>query len=532
MKKKSFLTLLLTLILIVSQIPVGVFAQTEEEYAEQEEEERDFEPYPFYIETELTEEGYHKLSWSWHGTARRVKFKIYGAPLGEKYRKIAVVNGPELSFVNKVLDDKIWKYFVVPVLYLEDGTRQKMKPSIKSFLVSKGNTKYTNATSIEIKGYDYFWLPKGESYKLTLTITKETEDKKLYSSKKNPKLRYLSSDEGVATVSDGIVTAVSEGWCYIDVITENGLDAFVTVQVEGPVLNPQIDYSFATKEEGIEYRMSNTEFFNGLTQNDLDYRMQKKGATLEEFIEFSKAQIRDFTDQEKEVVDYNMWRLEKDLELKGLTLPEHTSIVFVKTTMEDEPNEYAYTHATQIYLSEYFLEDAKSFGDDGVDPLYYLYHELFHCLTRNNPEFRRDMYEIINFTVQDEEYVIPPSVKEYFYSNPDVEHHNSYATFNINGEDIKCFATAITTKHFETEGDNFHWNSTTALVPIDGTDIYYLPEDASNFYDVFGYNTDYNIDPEECMAENFSMAMYYGVGDLSFFDSPEIIEAIYDYFKK
>ena len=51
----------------------------------------------------------------------------------------------------------------------------------------------------------------------------------------------------------------------------------------------------------------------------------------------------------------------------------------------------------------------------------------------------------------------------------------------------------------------------TALIPIDGTDIYYTKEQASNFDEVFGTNTNYTIDPEECMADNFADAMQYGM---------------------
>ena len=97
------------------------------------------------------------------------------------------------------------------------------------------------------------------------------------------------------------------------------------------------------------------------------------------------------------------------------------------------------------------------------------------------------MYQIIGFTAQDEDFAIPESVKEYFISNPDVEHHDSYATFVIKGEPVKCFTAFVTTKHFEKEGDRFFDSATTALVPIDGTDKYYTPEDADNFGYLFAY---------------------------------------------
>ena len=71
------------------------------------------------------------------------------------------------------------------------------------------------------------------------------------------------------------------------------------------------------------------------------------------------------------------------------------------------------------------------------------------------------------------------------------------------------------------------------LVPIDGTDTYYLPEQASNFYEVFGNNTDYLLDPEECMADNFKYAMYFGIEgqDGQGYPNPEIIQGIIDELK-
>jgi len=94
----------------------------------------------------------------------------------------------------------------------------------------------------------------------------------------------------------------------------------------------------------------------------------------------------------------------------------------------------------------------------------------------------------------------------------------------IDGEQVDYFAAWITTKHFEKEGDSFFFYMTTALVPIDGTDIYYTLEDAENFCEVLGRNTAYVIDPEECMADNFAYAMTYGIDDMEY-NSPEIIEA-------
>ena len=74
----------------------------------------------------------------------------------------------------------------------------------------------------------------------------------------------------------------------------------------------------------------------------------------------------------------------------------------------------------------------------------------------------------------------------------------------------------------------------TVLVPTDGTDTFYLPEQSSNFDDVFGSNTDYTTDPEECMANNFADAMQYGLRGRNGqgYPDPEIIQGIIDILRK
>lgn len=62
-------------------------------------------------------------------------------------------------------------------------------------------------------------------------------------------------------------------------------------------------YHFADREEGVSLILGNTEYYNNFTRNDLEYRMQKKGTTLEEMLEFAADQVLDFTEEEKQTVD-------------------------------------------------------------------------------------------------------------------------------------------------------------------------------------------------------------------------------------
>lgn len=51
---------------------------------------------------------------------------------------------------------------------------------------------------------------------------------------------------------------------------------------------------------------------------------------------------------------------------------------------------------------------------------------------------------------------------------------------------------------------------------------------------MFGKNTSYVIDPEECMADNFEYAMFYGMDgiDGQGYPNPEIIQGVIDIVRK
>lgn len=300
-------------------------------------------------------------------------------------------------------------------------------------------------------------------------------------------------------------------------------------------------YRFADREEGISLLLGNTEYYNNLNQNDMDYRVQKKGATFEELQAFTAEQVSEFSEEEKQGIAKSMSAIESILNENGYVLPETDEIVFVRTTQLEEGGAEAYTHKTEIYYGDDAMEGMLS-DDEATQRIYneLMCHEIFHCLTRNNPQFREDMYSIIGFTVQDEDFELGPEVRELAYSNPDVDHRNSYATFTINGEEMDCFPVLMV-EPFEKEGEDYVYfplHMMISLVPVDDTNTYYsVLDDEENFkayFDVVGRNTGYVIDPEECMADNFSYAIVNGKDgrDGEPYKTPEIIDKIIDYLKK
>ena len=287
-----------------------------------------------------------------------------------------------------------------------------------------------------------------------------------------------------------------------------------------------LGYRFVDAEEAARLLLSNCDYYENLTQNDLNFRMQKLDATLQELEDFTAEQTRDFTDAEKARIDRSMAAIMETAEARGYALPPMDDILFAKTTMAEECYAGAYTHGTQIYMGEAifarYLADADGVRT-GFDVL--VAHELFHCLTRNHPDFRAAMYGVLGFTVVDSDYEFAPEVRERMIANPDVEHHNSYAAFDIDGKLTDCTVLFTTEKPFEKPGDSFFDGMITGLVPVDDMTTMYTSDAAANFLDVFGENTDYVIDPEETLADNFAFLMIYGLDGMEY-KTPEIVQAI------
>lgn len=287
-----------------------------------------------------------------------------------------------------------------------------------------------------------------------------------------------------------------------------------------------LSYTFADQNRAAEMLLANRNYYDHLNQKDLDFRMQKKGATLAEYEEFARGEVREFTAEEKKAIEEAMKRIEDIVKERGYHLPIPEEITFARTTMKEECDASAYTLGTEIYLGGRLSGKPLSYTEDNYKTLmFYLSHELFHCLTRNDPEFRKTMYDVIGFTVTGTDVDFSPEIREQIISNPDVEHRDAYAEFTIGKEKKKCVAVLITKKDFEQPGDNFFDEMVTGLVPIDAPDQLYTSDDASDFWDVFGRNTDYAIDPEETLADNFAFAIVNGTDGIPY-KNPEIIAEI------
>ena len=107
--------------------------------------------------------------------------------------------------------------------------------------------------------------------------------------------------------------------------------------------NAKIKYRFADVKEAQELYLSNKKYLNNLNQYDLDYGLNKKSATLEEFKAFGASQMREYTEKEKKLISEQILEMEETLAQQKMSLPFDEEIIYIKSTQKEENGSLAYT---------------------------------------------------------------------------------------------------------------------------------------------------------------------------------------------
>lgn len=240
---------------------------------------------------------------------------------------------------------------------------------------------------------------------------------------------------------------------------------------------------------------------------DYEARLGRKGGTRQELIRFIADQARDWSEEDKQRMQEAADTLNSHIKALNLSLSLPQEIRILKTTMAEEGGAGGYTRMDYIVVEEQIAHMKPQ------QVSYLLAHELFHVLTRNHPDFREKMYRLIGFSIAPEEFEVPADLRDVLISNPDVNRFDSYARFRIKGEDRSCAMLIYANKPYE--GGSFFNYLTIGLMPLkdgkaeqqDGKTVIYGIKDAENFFDLVGRNTDYIINPEEILAENFAFLL-------------------------
>ena len=240
---------------------------------------------------------------------------------------------------------------------------------------------------------------------------------------------------------------------------------------------------------------------------DYEARLGKKGGTRQELMHFIADQARDWSKEDKQRMQEAADSLNSHIKALNLSLTLPQEIRILKTTMAEEGGAGGYTRMDYIVVEEQIARMKPQQAS------YLLAHELFHVLTRNNPDFREKMYKLIGFNIVPEEFEVPADLRDVVITNPDVNRFDSYARFRIKSEERPCAMLIYANKPYE--GGSFFNYLTIGLMPLkdgkaeqkDGKTVIYGIKDAENFFEQVGRNTNYIINPEEILAENFAFLL-------------------------
>ena len=123
----------------------------------------------------------------------------------------------------------------VKVYVMKNGKKTYVKTSpMMHAYTGNGTKKYTNAKSVTIKNVKKgkLSLKRGKTFKIKAKVNKLKKNKKLMPSSHAPRLRFMTTNSKVATVSkSGKITAKGKGTCTIYVYAHNGVYNSIKVTV-------------------------------------------------------------------------------------------------------------------------------------------------------------------------------------------------------------------------------------------------------------------------------------------------------------
>lgn len=279
-----------------------------------------------------------------------------------------------------------------------------------------------------------------------------------------------------------------------------------------------IRYSFVSAEQGKTY-FTDEPFHSQITPFFIDLMLERKGGTRQQWMDLSYTCIKDSKARHKEILDSIALMQTARFRELGINIAGLDNIQYINMTMDNFKGMTAFTSSTHVYAN---MEQLCAIDPERSTKTFW--HELWHIISRNNPQLRKQMYGLIGFHVLDSEIEIPDEVKSHILCNPDVDRHDSYATFTIKGKKTDCmlmlYAEEDEFVEFITNLSNYvgsrdgYW-----LMALDsqthrpykddkGKYVVYNCKEVSDFTEVMSSgNSGYCDDPEECMADNFAYAM-------------------------
>lgn len=276
-----------------------------------------------------------------------------------------------------------------------------------------------------------------------------------------------------------------------------------------------VEIRLAEREEAARIAAdTSTGYFERMSQADPTIRLQadsrKSPADLREA--YRTRGGRDFTAEERRALERLLRGEAERIALLERWLPDEVVLAAVTDTVEGG---LPHTRANAILFPPGSLDDADERA--GL-----FYHELFHVLSRHNPDRHPELYGLINFS-RCPSIDIPAPFDARRITNPDAPVNNYWVQAAYRGEPVQVipllyavsagyvprrggggFSSQFRFGYLQIEADG---ETCRPVRGRDGAPIVVPPDKIEELFDAVGANTNYLIHPEEILASNFALLM-------------------------
>jgi len=302
-----------------------------------------------------------------------------------------------------------------------------------------------------------------------------------------------------------------------------------------PAIGEKLAVTFATVSEAKNILTARDDFIERMSPFDRAARMKtNRDVSEKEFLQFAGQNVLAWTEPEKKEVASTLEGIQPALQ--ALSLPFPKRIYMVKTSGKEEGGA-SYTRANAIVFPEKMVAGNKRAAQR------LMCHELFHILSRANPELQERLCQVIGFE-KCGEIEFPPKLKHRKITNPDAPKNDHCIRLQVDGKAVWAIPILFSkTEKYDPDvgGEFFEYLEFRMLLLERSSDpaavkpLYDGPEPrlvdmqrVSGLFEQIGRNTGYIIHPEEILADNFA----HVVLEERNMPSPEIISKIKEVLKK
>ena len=182
----------------------------------------------------------NKLTIKWGKVKEADGYEVYVAKAGANLNKklVKTVNNNKKTSITfrKIGGKKVntTQTYQVKVKAFEtvNGKKTYIGEGLTFYVTGNKNKTYTNAKKVKVSTKT-ITLKTGKQKTVKASVVKVTKSKKTLPAKYAKAVRFLSSNEDVATVNkNGKIKAVGKGSCYIYAIAQNGTNAKIKIKVK------------------------------------------------------------------------------------------------------------------------------------------------------------------------------------------------------------------------------------------------------------------------------------------------------------